>query len=154
MEAVKTKATVNIHTNGNGADKIKLAYINDKPYEIKEGETVLSFVRRSLGKNRVPTLCDAPNLEPFGSCRVCSVEVALQANGPLKTVASCHTPVSLNVHIYTDTEKITRLRKNIIELVLTDHPLDCLTCEVNNNCELQTVAAQVGVRDVLIARKI
>src|SRR5690606_14445540 len=94
------------------------------------------------------TLCDAPNLEPFGSCRVCSVEVALQPNGPTKTVASCHTLISPNVYIYTDTEKITRLRKNIIELVLTDHPLDCLTCEVNNNCELQTVAARVGIRKV------
>ena len=51
-------------------------------------------------------------------------------------------------YIYTNSDRITRLRKNIIELVLTDHPLDCLTCEVNNNCELQTVAAKVGVRDV------
>jgi formate dehydrogenase major subunit len=148
MESVKTKSTVSIHTNGNGADTIMLAYINDKPYEIREGETVLSFVRRHLGNTRVPTLCDAPNLEPFGSCRVCSVEMALKPNGPTKTVASCHTPLTANAYIYTDTEKITRLRKNIIELVLTDHPLDCLTCEVNNNCELQTVAAQVGVRDV------
>jgi formate dehydrogenase major subunit len=110
-----------------------LAYINDKPCEIREGETVLSFVRRHQGKSRIPTLCDAPNLEPFGSCRVCSVEVALQKDGNAKTVASCHTPVIANSYIYTDSEKITRLRKNIIELVLTDHPLDCLTCVVNNN---------------------
>jgi len=68
--------------------------------------------------------------------------------GPAKTQASCHTPVIANSYIYTDSERITRLRKNIIELVLTDHPLDCLTCEVNNNCELQTVAARVGIRDV------
>jgi formate dehydrogenase major subunit len=68
--------------------------------------------------------------------------------GNTKTVASCHTPALADSYIYTDTEKISRLRKNIIELVLTDHPLDCLTCEVNNNCELQTVAAQVGIRTV------
>lgn len=124
------------------------AYINDKLYTINEGETILKFVRRHLGKELVPTLCDAPNLDPFGSCRVCSVDVALKKDGPAKAQASCHTPVIPDSYIYTDSERITRLRKNIIELVLTDHPLDCLTCEVNNNCELQTVAAKVGVRDV------
>jgi len=126
----------------------KTAFLNGKALELKQDETILSFVRRYSGKDSVPTLCDAPNLKPFGSCRVCSVEVALKENGPRKTVASCHTPIIPDSFIYTDSEKITRLRKNIIELVLTDHPLDCLTCEVNNNCELQTVAARVGIRDV------
>jgi formate dehydrogenase major subunit len=148
MEKTGTKATIALHSNGNGRVKNKMAWINDNAYEVREGETVLSFVRRHLGKSLIPTLCDAPNLEPFGSCRVCSVEMALQVDGNRKTVASCHTPISPNAYIYTDTDKITRLRKNIIELVLTDHPLDCLTCEVNNNCELQTVAAQVGIRSV------
>lgn len=124
------------------------AYINDINYSIVEGETILSFVRRHLGKELVPTLCDAPNLDPFGACRVCSVDVALVINGPAKSQASCHTPVISNSYIYTHSDRITRLRKNIVELVLTDHPLDCLTCEVNNNCELQSVAAKVGVRDV------
>ena len=124
------------------------AYINDQPYPFREGDTILGFVRRHLGKELVPTLCDAPNLDPFGSCRVCSVDVALKKDGPAKVQASCHTPVITNSYIYTDSERITRLRRNIIELVLTDHPLDCLTCEVNNNCELQTVAAKVGIRDV------
>ncbi len=148
MDASKTRSTLNVPANGYGAEKSKLAYINGKAYEMHAGETILSFVRRHLGNKRIPTLCDAPNLEPFGSCRVCSVDVALKPDGPTKTVAACHTPLTENTWIYTDTEKITRLRKNIIELVLTDHPLDCLTCEVNNNCELQTVAAQVGVRSV------
>ncbi|MEZ4795696.1 MAG: formate dehydrogenase subunit alpha [Flavobacteriaceae bacterium] len=127
---------------------MKTAYIDNRAFEIKEGETMLSFIRRYKEKNLVPTLCDAPNLDPFGSCRVCSVEVALEANGSLKTMASCHTPVAEGQYIYTSTEAIKTLRKNIVELVLTDHPLDCLTCEVNGNCELQTVAAQVGIRDV------
>jgi formate dehydrogenase major subunit len=126
----------------------KTAYINDKLFEVKEGETILSFVRRHIGKDTVPTLCDAPNLDPFGACRVCSVDVALVKDGPAKAQASCHTPVIAGSFIYTDSERIKRLRKNIVELVLTDHPLDCLTCEVNNNCELQTVAAKVGIRDV------
>lgn len=126
----------------------KTAYINDRLFDIKDGETILSFVRRHIGKDIVPTLCDAPNLDPFGACRVCSVDVALVKDGPAKVQASCHTPVMTGSFIYTDSERIKRLRKNIIELVLTDHPLDCLTCEVNNNCELQTVAAKVGIRDV------
>ncbi len=124
------------------------ASINDIIYPISDGETILSFVKRHLGKELVPTLCDAPNLEPFGSCRVCSVDVAFVKGGPAKSQASCHTPVIANSFIYTHSDRIIKLRKNIVELVLTDHPLDCLTCEVNNNCELQTVAAKVGVRDV------
>lgn len=140
-------------TSGSGfnipveTDK-KIAYIDDVPYDIKDGETLLQFIRRNLGKDLVPTLCDAPNLEPFGSCRVCSVDVALQQNGAVRSQASCHTPVTANTYIYPNSQRIQDLRKNIIELVLTDHPLDCLTCEVNNNCELQTVAAKVGVRKV------
>ena len=127
---------------------MKVAYIDNKAFEIKDGESILSFVRRNFGNDLVPTLCDAPNLDPFGSCRVCSVDVALAQNGPVKSQASCHTPVMENSYIYPSSERIQKLRKNIVELVLTDHPLDCLTCEVNNNCELQTVAAKVGIRDV------
>lgn len=126
----------------------KTAFIDNREFEIENGETILSFIRRYKEKNLVPTLCDAPNLDPFGSCRVCSVEVALEVNGPVKTMASCHTPVGEGQYIYTSSETVKELRKNIVELVLTDHPLDCLTCEVNGNCELQTVAAQVGIRDV------
>lgn len=132
----------------SNAVKAKTAFINDIPYQLIPGETILSFVRRNLGSELVPTLCDAPNLDPFGSCRVCSVDVALVQNGNAKAMASCHTPVMENSFIYPTSKRIQKLRKNIIELVLTDHPLDCLTCEVNNNCELQSVAAQVGVRDV------
>jgi formate dehydrogenase major subunit len=127
---------------------MKTAYIDNQAFSIVEGETMLSFIKRYKDKNLVPTLCDAPNLDPFGSCRVCSVEVALEENGTIKTMASCHTPISEGQYIYTSTETVKTLRKNIVELVLTDHPLDCLTCEVNGNCELQTVAAQVGIREV------
>lgn len=124
------------------------AYIDNIPYSFQKGETILNFVRRIEGEKLIPTLCDAPNLDPFGSCRVCSVDVALERNGKTKAMASCHTPVSSGMFIYPNSASIKELRKNIIELVLTDHPLDCLTCEVNGNCELQTVAAQVGIREV------
>jgi formate dehydrogenase major subunit len=135
-------------TNKNS---ISTTFINGEPYLVEHGDTILSFIRRYKANDFVPTLCDAPNLEPFGACRVCSVEVGLQKDGPTRIQASCHTPVIPGSYIYTDTEKIKRLRKNIIELVLTDHPLDCLTCEVNNNCELQTVAGKVGIRAVRYA---
>ncbi len=124
------------------------AYINDQPYAFEPGETILSFVRRHKGEDSIPTLCDAPNLEAFGSCRVCSVDVALEQDGKTKTLASCHTPIAHGQYIYPDSRSIRKLRKNIIELVVTDHPLDCLTCEVNGNCELQTVAGQVGITGI------
>tara|TARA_B100000508_G_scaffold140507_1_gene141804 strand:- start:3417 stop:6212 length:2796 start_codon:yes stop_codon:yes gene_type:complete len=147
-QTTNTKMSVNENGQLNGEAAIKTAFINDEAFQMKQGETILSFVRRHYGQEEVPTLCDAPNLDPFGSCRVCSVEVALEKGGKTKTVASCHTPLSEGYYIYTSSPKMQRLRKNIVELVLTDHPLDCLTCEVNGNCELQTVAAQVGIRDV------
>ncbi len=125
-----------------------LAYVNDMPCAFEPGESILQFSRRYLDKTAIPTLCDAPNLEAYGSCRVCSVEVALEKDGPRRTKASCHTQVEAGMFIYTETPAIQKLRKNIIELVLTDHPLDCLTCEVNGNCELQDVAARVGIRKV------
>ena len=125
-----------------------LAYINNHPHIFFEGETILNFVKRVVSEDIIPTLCDAPNLDAFGSCRVCSVDVALEKDGVTKTMASCHTPVMTNSYIYPETESIQELRKNIIELVLTDHPLDCLTCEVNGNCELQDVAASVGITQV------
>ncbi len=125
-----------------------IAYINNQPFEFKQGETILSFIRRHHGKKSVPTLCDSPNLDPFGSCRICSVDVALEKGGKTKAQASCHTPISEGLYIYPESDNIQKLRKNIIELVLTDHPLDCLTCEVNGNCELQDIAARVGIREV------
>ncbi len=146
----KTKTALGFKSpKGNGAVQTdQMAYINNRPYALEPDETILAFVKRVRGENSIPTLCDAPNLDPFGSCRVCSVDVALEKDGKTKTVASCHTPVGAGQYIYTDSENVQRLRKNIVELVLTDHPLDCLTCEVNGNCELQDVAAKVGIRDV------
>lgn len=124
------------------------AFLDGEPQRYEAGDTVLRFIDRQRGRGFVPTLCDAPQLSPYGACRVCSVEVAVSANGPRRVVASCHTPMMPGMHIFTESPKVRRLRRNIVELVLTDHPLDCLTCEVSGNCELQTVAARVGIRKV------
>jgi formate dehydrogenase major subunit len=130
------------------SEKLKIAYIDGKPYEIGSHHTsILKFVKGYLGEDKVPTLCDDPNLAPYGACRVCSVEVALVKDGPTKVVASCHTPVIEGQHIFTNNENLHSLRKNIVELVLTDHPMTCGTCEVNNNCELQKVANDLGISD-------
>ena len=130
------------------SEKRKIAYIDGKPYEIGPNHTsILKFVKSYLGEKKVPTLCDDPNLAPYGACRVCSVEVALEKDGPTKVVASCHTPVGENQHIFTSNEGLQNLRKNIVELVLTDHPMNCDTCEVDQNCELQTVANDLGISD-------
>ena len=121
-----------------------IAYINNRAFPIEEGETILQFLRRHQGEDVVPTLCDAPNLSPGGSCRVCSVELTNPGNGHSKVVASCHTPINPGDRISPNSERISRLRKNIVELVISDHPLQCLTCEVNGNCQLQSLAAKVG----------
>lgn len=124
----------------------KLAFLNDQALPIVEGETILEFCRRH--KTHIPTLCDDTRLDAFGSCRVCSVDVALSKDGPAKVVASCHTPIGENMFIYSDSDRVQRLRRNIVELVLSDHPPDCLTCESNGNCELQDVAGETGVRQI------
>jgi len=124
----------------------KVAFVNGQPHQIKSGETILELAKRA--EIKIPTLCDDSRLEAFGSCRICSVDVSLTADGPVKTMASCHTPISAGMHIQTQSDSIQKLRKNIVELVLTDHPLDCLTCESNRNCELQDVAADVGIRKI------
>ena len=124
------------------------AYIDGTPQQFEDGDTLLNFIDRHRGRGHVPTLCDAPQLKPYGACRVCSVEIAQTPEGPRRVVAACHTPLAAGMHIFTESQKIRGLRRNIVELVLTDHPLDCLTCEVNGNCELQTVAAKVGIRSV------
>ncbi len=123
-----------------------IAFINGQPFAIEQGESILQFANRN--NFSIPTLCDDSRLESYGACRVCSVDVALQSDGKSKTMASCHTPIAQGMHIQTQSPSIQKLRKNIIELVLTDHPLDCLTCESNGNCELQDVAAEVGIREV------
>ncbi|MEP5612028.1 MAG: formate dehydrogenase subunit alpha, partial [Cyclobacteriaceae bacterium] len=123
-----------------------IVFINNEEHAFEQGETILKMLRRVMGEDPVPTLCDAPNLKPFGSCRVCSVEVALQQEGPRKVQASCHTPVMANSYIYTHSEKVERIRKNIVELVLTDYPKEQFEEANPSQNELKKVAGQVGIK--------
>lgn len=148
---MKTDALLKSSPSGisNGEETVNtekgFAFINDIPFEVEEGETILSFLRRHIGENPVPTLCDAPNLKPFGSCRVCSVDVALEKDGNMKAQASCHTPVGAGTYIYPDSDRIKRLRKNIVELVLTDYPADKLENANPKSNELKSVADRLNI---------
>ncbi|MDT0554333.1 formate dehydrogenase subunit alpha [Urechidicola vernalis] len=126
------------------------AFINNTAYTVLENETILEFVRRiETNKNAIPTMCQDDRLENFGSCRVCSVEIAREQDGPTRTVASCHTPVTDGIFIYHNTDRIKKLRKNIVELVLTDYPSDKVFPEENKKATpFQETIAQIGIPDV------
>jgi formate dehydrogenase major subunit len=93
---------------------------------------------------RVPKLCATDMLEAFGSCRLCLVEIEGRKGYP----ASCTTLVEPGMKVRTQTRKLADLRRGVMELYISDHPLDCLTCPANGNCELQEMAGVVGLRDV------
>lgn len=129
---------------------MKTAYINNEAYEFNSGETILEFVRRiESNKDAIPTMCQDDRLENFGSCRVCSVEVAREKDGPTKTMASCHTPTGEGLYIYHNTDKMKRLRKNIVELVLTDYPSDKVFPPENKKATpFQETIAQIGIPNI------
>jgi len=93
---------------------------------------------------RVPKLCATDSLEPFGSCRLCMVEIEGRKGFP----ASCTTPAEAGMKVKTQTPKLQDLRKGVMELYISDHPLDCLTCSANGDCELQDMAGVTGLRNV------
>jgi formate dehydrogenase major subunit len=93
---------------------------------------------------KVPKLCATDSLNAFGSCRLCLVEI----EGRPGTPASCTTLVGPGMQVHTASEKVRQLRRGVMELYISDHPLDCLTCAANGNCELQDAAGEVGLRDV------
>jgi formate dehydrogenase major subunit len=93
---------------------------------------------------KVPKLCATDSLEPFGSCRLCLVEIDGRKGFP----ASCTTPAEAGMNVRTQTPRLQELRKGVMELYISDHPLDCLTCSANGNCELQDMAGVTGLRNV------
>jgi formate dehydrogenase major subunit len=92
----------------------------------------------------VPKLCATDSVDAFGSCRLCLVEI----EGRNGTPASCTTPVAAGIKVTTQNAKLKTLRRGVMELYISDHPLDCLTCSANGDCELQDMAGAVGLRDV------
>ncbi len=92
----------------------------------------------------IPKLCATDSIEPFGSCRLCVVQI----EGGKGMPASCTTPVAEGLKIVTQNKKLADVRRGIMELYISDHPLDCLTCSANGDCELQDMAGVVGLREV------
>ncbi len=115
--------------------------INGKELWANPGDTILNVAQREGIK--IPTLCYLKGFTPTGSCRICVVEVEGQRN----LVPSCAQPVTEGMRVLTNSTKVRRARKTIIELLIANHPQDCLVCVRNGNCELQDLASEYGVRD-------
>lgn len=115
-------------------------YVNDKPYAVEEGQTIMQAADK-IGF-RIPRLCYHPRLSVEGACRVCIVEV----EGARNYAASCSFPVKEGIRIKTNTEELRRARRDIVELILDNHPQDCHTCERDGICELQRLAYSMGIR--------
>src|SRR5438105_2734170 len=108
---------------------------------VPEGTSIMRAA--SMIGRQIPKLCATGSLKAFGSCRLCLVEIEGRKGYP----ASCTTTVAPGMKIRTQSEQLSKLRRNVIELYVSDHPLDCDTCPANNHCELQDMAAHVGVTD-------
>jgi formate dehydrogenase major subunit len=117
-------------------------FIDGQPIRVAEGTSVMRAA--ALTGVDVPKLCATDSLAAFGSCRMCLVEI----DGRKGTPASCTTPVAPGMSVTTQSPRLERLRRGVMELYISDHPLDCLTCAANGDCELQDTAGQVGLRDV------
>ena len=116
--------------------------IDGRRLSVPRGSSVMAAA--ALIDVSVPKLCATHSLEAFGSCRLCLVEI----EGRRGTPASCTTPVEEGMVVHTRTPRLEKLRRGVMELYISDHPLDCLTCSANGDCELQTQAANVGLREV------
>ncbi|MGB5164118.1 MAG: formate dehydrogenase subunit alpha [Woeseiaceae bacterium] len=126
---IKTDATIDVEIDG-------------LPMTVPAGGNILRTARES--GITIPKLCANSSVKPFGSCRMCLVEI----EGRKGYAASCTTPIEAGMKIRTQTAALAKLRRNVMELYISDHPLDCLTCSANGDCELQDVAGKVGLRDV------
>ena len=116
--------------------------IDARTLAVPQGTSVLRAA--ALAGIDIPKLCATDALEPFGSCRLCLVEIEGMKGYP----ASCTTPVAAGMKVRTQTTKLAELRRNTMELYISDHPLDCLTCPANGHCELEHMAGVVGLREV------
>ena len=114
---------------------------------VPEGTSVMRAAAESGVK--VPRLCATDQLKSFGSCRVCLVEIEGRRGFP----ASCTTTVEAGMEVKTQSDEIAKLRRNVMELYISDHPLDCLTCPTNGDCELQDTAGELGLRPCATALK-
>ena len=129
-------------TKPSNAEKLVSLTIDGVTVSVPEGTSVMRAAME-IG-TQIPKLCATDMLDSFGSCRLCLVEIEGRAGTP----ASCTTPVAEGMVVHTQNERLGKMRRGVMELYISDHPLDCLTCSANGNCELQDMAGAVGLRDV------
>ncbi|MDR1240151.1 MAG: [FeFe] hydrogenase, group A [Treponema sp.] len=118
------------------------AKINGIPVEVEEGTSILNAAKKINIK--IPSLCYNPDLPPWASCGICIVRL----EGTPKMIRACTTPIDNNMSIITHDPEIIAVRRTVLELILSNHPNDCLQCPRNGNCELQSLAAEFGIRQV------
>jgi formate dehydrogenase major subunit len=124
------------------AQKTVTLTIDGASVTVPEGTSIMRAAME-MG-TQIPKLCATDMVDAFGSCRLCLVEIEGRAGTP----ASCTTPVAPGIVVKTQTDRLKTIRKGVMELYISDHPLDCLTCSANGDCELQDMAGAVGLRDV------
>jgi iron-only hydrogenase group A len=116
--------------------------INNVPVEVPEGTSLLGAARRA--GIRIPTLCHVEGLQTIGACRVCVVEV----EGARNLCASCAMPAGAGMKVFTNTARVRRARRTVVELLLSEHNGECQTCDRSEDCELAALAAELGVREI------
>src|SRR6266446_8429233 len=116
--------------------------IDGQTVTVPEGTSIMRAAMEA--GTQIPKLCATDMVDAFGSCRMCLIEIEGRAGTP----ASCTTPALQGLVVHTQTERLKKLRKGVMELYISDHPMDCLTCAANGDCELQDMAGAVGLRDV------
>jgi formate dehydrogenase major subunit len=139
---LKYDAKKDYGTPKSDSDVMVTLNIDGVDVTVPEGTSIMHAAQ--LGGVTVPKLCATDSLEAFGSCRLCLVEIEGRRGYP----ASCTTPVAPGIKVKTQTPKLADVRRGVMELYISDHPLDCLTCAANGDCELQDMAGAVGLREV------
>jgi formate dehydrogenase major subunit len=124
------------------SEKLVTLTIDGKSVTVPEGTSIMRAAME-IGAE-IPKLCATDSIKAFGSCRLCVIEI----QGRNGTPASCTTPVAPGIAVKTQTPRLAAIRRGVMELYISDHPLDCLTCAANGDCELQDMAGAVGLRDV------
>jgi len=133
---------IDFGTPASKAEKQVTLTVDGYTVTVPEGTSVMrASVEAGIA---IPKLCATDMVDAFGSCRLCLVEI----EGRNGTPASCTTPVSDGMVVHTQTGRLKDIRRGVMELYISDHPLDCLTCSANGDCELQDMAGVVGLRDV------
>jgi formate dehydrogenase major subunit len=133
---------IDFGTPASKSDKTVNLTIDGMAVSVPEGTSIMRAAM--MMGTQIPKLCASDMMDAFGSCRLCLVEI----EGRPGTPASCTTPVAPGMVVKTQTERLKTLRRGVMELYISDHPLDCLTCAANGDCELQDMAGAVGLREV------